>query len=192
MIASTVLGGGIGPCGWVINAQVPPGYARLDPDAHLRQIALQCGMTGRGAGMLTAALVGNYRQSVADGVAAVATVGLGGHRWTASGETDKATVPSAGTINVIAAMPVPLTDAALVNTVITVTEAKTQALLGAGLPCTGTPTDAVCVAVPATGTAVPFAGPRSEWGARLARAVYCAVGNGAIAWLRDHTGHITC
>ncbi|NEC40088.1 adenosylcobinamide amidohydrolase, partial [Streptomyces rubrogriseus] len=59
------------------------------------------------------------------------------------------------------------------------TEAKVQALLDAGLDCSGTPTDAVCVAARApVGEAEvhAFAGPRSEWGARLARAVHRAVG----------------
>jgi adenosylcobinamide amidohydrolase len=69
---------------------------------------------------------------------------------------------------------VPLTDAALVNAVMTLTEAKTQAVLDAGFPGTGTATDSVCVAVP-LGEGEAFAGPRSTWGARLARATYEAV-----------------
>ncbi|MFD0904727.1 adenosylcobinamide amidohydrolase, partial [Actinomadura sediminis] len=85
-----------------------------------------------------------------------------------------------GTINILAVLPVPLTDGALVNAVVTVTEAKTQALLEAGFPCTGTASDAVCVAVPEAGTPEPFAGPRSVWGARLARAVHRAVRAGAL------------
>jgi len=36
MLASTVLGGGLGERTWVLNAQVDAGYARLDPDQHLR------------------------------------------------------------------------------------------------------------------------------------------------------------
>ena len=37
-----------------------------------------------------------------------------------------------GTVNIFVSVPVPLTDAALVNAVITATEAKTQAVLDAG------------------------------------------------------------
>lgn len=81
-------------------------------------------------------------------------------------------------------LPAPLTDAALVNAVATATEAKVQALLDAGLDCSGTPTDSVCVAAPApspdSGAGEPFAGPRSRWGARLARAVHAAVLEGAL------------
>nr|AAM01216.1 unknown [Streptomyces venezuelae] len=122
MVSSAVLGGGIGERGWVLNAQVPPGYDRLDPVDHLRELA-----AGRG---------------------------------------------SPGTINIIVSCPVPLTDAALVNAVATATEAKVQALVELGADASGTPTDAVCVAAPTPeGTeAEPFAGPRSRWGARLARA----------------------
>jgi adenosylcobinamide hydrolase len=68
-----------------------------------------------------------------------------------------------------------LSDAALLNALCTATEAKTQALLAARVAGTGTASDAVTVVCSATGPAEPFAGPRSPWGARLARAVYEAV-----------------
>lgn len=83
-----------------------------------------------------------------------------------------------GTINIVVAVPVAMSDAALVNAVATATEAKVQALLDLGYDCSGTPTDAVCVAArtPVPGDEVhAFAGPRSLWGARLARAVHGAV-----------------
>ncbi|MGC5410892.1 acyl-CoA dehydrogenase family protein, partial [Streptomyces sp. DT225] len=37
--SSAVLGGGIGPRAWILNAQVPGGYPRMDPDRHLAGIA---------------------------------------------------------------------------------------------------------------------------------------------------------
>jgi adenosylcobinamide amidohydrolase len=93
-----------------------------------------------------------------------------------------------GTVNIVVHVPVALSDAALVNAVMTATEAKTQALLEAGYPCTGTASDAICVAapIPRAGEEEPFAGPRSAWGGRLARAVYAAVHAGAL----DYTGHL--
>ena len=75
----------------------------------------------------------------------------------------------------MAVLPVRLTDAALLNALCTATEAKTQALVEASVPGSGTASDAVTVACPATGPAEPFGGPRSPWGARLARAVHSAV-----------------
>jgi hypothetical protein len=49
-------------------------------------------------------------------------------------------------------------------------------MLDAGFPGTGTATDAVCAAAPASpgAAAEDFAGPRSAWGARIARAVHAA------------------
>jgi adenosylcobinamide amidohydrolase len=79
----------------------------------------------------------------------------------------------------VVSVPVPLTDAAFVNAIITATEAKSQAVIEAGFPGTGTASDAVCVAAPASGVPQDFAGPRSPWGARIARAVHEAVLAGA-------------
>lgn len=264
-ISSAMLGGGIGPASWVLNAQVPGAYSRMDPVEHLRELAAAYGLEGPGVGMLTAAAV--YRTVLrTDGaVTASATVGLRVPTWAAAPEnaldpelaplnadptdpaasadaaspvplvppvrsaktptatgaeaadttssasntssvdatnaaeasgavarTDGAGVPdragwSPGTVNIVVNVPVALTDGALVNAVVTATEAKTQALLEAGYPCTGTASDAICVAVRTDGDAEPFAGPRSEWGARIARAVHAAVYEGALgygAWLR--------
>jgi adenosylcobinamide amidohydrolase len=47
-----------------------------------------------------------------------------------------------------------------------------------GLDATGTATDAVCIACPDDGPRHAFGGPRSIWGARLARAVHAAVAAG--------------
>ena len=179
MISSGVLGGGIGPREWVLNAQVPAGYARTDPAGHLRELAGGLGLTGPGVGMLTAAAVTDLVTWSDEGVSAAATTGVRVPTWAAApaGADDPDLAP--GTINIVVSVPAPLSDAALVNAVITATEAKTQAVLDAGFPGTGTATDAVCIAAPASGEPVPFAGPRSEWGARIARAVYAAVLAGA-------------
>ena len=71
--------------------------------------------------------------------------------------------------------PTGLSDDALVNAVVTATEAKTQALLERGVPGTGTASDAVCIVCPLDGPTERFAGPRSVWGARLARATHAAI-----------------
>ncbi|GAA4237911.1 adenosylcobinamide amidohydrolase [Actinomadura meridiana] len=195
MIASAMLGGGIGPAGWVLNAQVAGGYSRMDPVAHLEELAKAQGLEGPGVGMLTAASVARTMRRDEDGVSVSATVGLRVPTWAAApaGTTDPELAPihgtphTPGTVNIVVAVPVPLTDAALVNAVVTVTEAKTQALLEAGYPCTGTASDAVCVAATTNGgPPEPFAGPRSIWGARIARAVHAAVHAGAL----DYTAYL--
>ena len=213
MISTGVLGGGLGPREWVLNAQVPAAYARTDPGAHLRKLAAGLGLGGPGVGLLTAAQVAGLVQREVEGVHAAATVGLRVPTWAAAppGHRDPDLAPAAppgrggphpapgdgkvpGTINVVVAVPVPLTDAAFVNAVVTATEAKVQAVLDAGFPGTGTATDAICVAAPDTdpdgAPGEDFAGPRSVWGARIARAVHAAVRAGADGYAATLNGRV--
>jgi adenosylcobinamide amidohydrolase len=180
--ASAPHGGGLATRRWIVNAQVPPSYARRDPDHHLRKLAVSLGLPGHGVGMLTAADVRSFVTTVDEGVEVVATVGLGEPEWAAAPRAaPRMPVRLAGTINVVALLPARLSDAALVNAIATATEAKAQALFELGIAGTGTATDAVCIATPADGRAETFGGPRSRWGSRLARAVRDAVRLGAPA-----------
>ena len=108
------------------------------------------------------------------GVEVSATVGLGHPTWAAAPDV-ASPVSLVGTINLVVVLPEALSDAALVNAVATATEAKSQALWEAGVDGTGTATDAVCVACPQDGAVHAFGGPRSVWGARVARAVHASV-----------------
>jgi adenosylcobinamide amidohydrolase len=225
MISSGVLGGGLGPREWVLNAQVPGRYSRMDPAAHLAEIAAGLGLDGPGVGLLTAAQVTDLVEAEDEGVRVAATVGLRVPTWAAvkPGTEDPELAPlelaplelaplelallelaptelaptelgstrawQPGTINIVVAVPVPLSDAAFVNAIITATEAKSQAVIEAGFGGTGTASDAICIAAPAQGSTTQggtaqrapedFAGPRSPWGARIARAVHAAVLTGA-------------
>ncbi|GAA3420629.1 adenosylcobinamide amidohydrolase [Streptosporangium vulgare] len=158
-ISSAMVGGGIGPAAWMLNAQVVAGYSRMDPVDHLLELA----PPGPGVGMLTAASVDHFTRARDGGAEAVATVGLRVPTWAAApeGAADPELAPMylPGTVNIAVAVPVAMSDAALVNAVMTVTEAKTQALLEAGFPCTGTASDAVCVAAPDRASGV-FRRPR--------------------------------
>jgi adenosylcobinamide hydrolase len=171
-ISSGVFGGGLGDRSWLVNAEVDDAY-HLAPAAHLRRIGAELGLAGAGVGLLTAAPVRRFRTGDDAGAECVATVGLSVPTWAAAPDgASSAWRP--GTINLVCWVPAPLDDAALVNTVITATEAKTQALVEAGVPGTGTASDAVVVCCPPGGGEV-YGGPRSTWGARLARAVHAAV-----------------
>ena len=192
VIASAVLGGGIREAGWVINAHVRSDYDRTDPQRHLREIAARAGLDAeQGVGLLTAADLGRVATAFDGPAGAVvrcdATVGVSYPTWASAPESE--TLPDKpwwpGTINLVCQLPVPLTDAALAGAGITVTEAKTQALLDGGVQGTGTASDAVVICCPVSGRnePVPFAGPRSEWGSRLARAVYRAVAHGLANYL---------
>ena len=180
MIASAPHGGGLGPRRWVVNAQVPPSYGRRDPDNHLTRLGVSLGLPGRGVGMLTATDVRAVSQAVDDGVEASATVGLGHPTWAAAADLARP-VSRVGTVNLLVVLPERLSDGARVNAVATATEAKAQALWESGVEGTGTATDAVCIACPDEGTPHAFGGPRSVWGARLARAVHAAVLDGLAA-----------
>lgn len=195
-ISSAVLGGGIGEHHWILNATVPLAYTRGDPDRHAAEIAAGLGLAGTGAGLLTAVDVTRHHGAADGGVHATATVGISSPAWAAAPDGDfrrelPAHVPpdpaglryAPGTINVVVAVPVPLGPGALVNAVLTATEAKTQALVELGVRATGTASDAIVVHCPTDGRDEPYAGPRSVWGARLARAVHAAVRDGTRAWL---------
>jgi adenosylcobinamide hydrolase len=172
-VSTAASGGGLGPRDWVVNAQVPGGYNRVDLDAHMAQIAGGAGLTGGGVGMFTAVDVRYFHPVVVDGAAAVATVGVTEPAWASAPSSD--TERAVGTINVVARLPVRIADGGLVNLATTITEAKCQALAERGVLGTGTPSDAVTVLCPLDGTPSPFGGPRSEWGARLARATHRAI-----------------
>ncbi len=175
-VSSAPLGGGLGRRQWVVNVQVPHSYARLDPEAHLAELASARGLAGPGVGMLTAVDLRQVWRQEDEGARVEVSVGITVPTWAAAPD-----VPlehrgvSPGTINVVGFVPERLSAAAMVNAVVSVTEAKSQALWDAGVPATGTASDAVCIVCPDDGPAQPFGGPRSQWGARLARAVHSAV-----------------
>jgi len=177
LAASTAsAGGGIGLRSWVLNARVTRDYARRDPEAHVGEIAARLGLDGAGVGMLTAADVAGVGVGSDHEVQAEATVGLGLPVWAAAPAVAAAAAATRpGTINVVAFVPARHSDAALANLLCTVTEAKVQALFEGAVDGTGTASDAVTVLCPSGGESEPFGGPRSRYGAPLARAVYAAV-----------------
>jgi adenosylcobinamide amidohydrolase len=182
VIASTAsCGGGLGERRWIINAQVGRDYRRRDLDAHGAELAQVAGLTGPGVVMLTAADVRSVCSAKDAGVRAFATVGLTSPTWAAAPDEVVVEDRVPGTINIVVGVPVRLEPAALLNALCTATEAKAQALFAAGVAGTGTASDAVAIICPTSGAAERFAGPRSEWGARLARAVHDAVLEGASA-----------
>ena len=90
-----------------------------------------------------------------------------------------------GTINVIVAVNRPLTDAALVEAVAIVTEAKTRALSEALVkstvseaPATGTGTDCVAVACPVGAPVFRYCGKHTGLGELVGRAVYETIAEG--------------
>jgi adenosylcobinamide amidohydrolase len=166
-LSSSAVGGGWGSIDWVIAIGVDLDYDRTDLDRHAAEVAAAVEAQGAGATLFTAVDVGDVCHGLCAGV-----------RVAAADEGGAASNPRPGTVNVVAQLPVALEAAAAVNAVVTITEAKAQALFEAGVDGTGTASDAVVVCWPPDGAPEPFAGPRSTWGARLARATHAAVAAG--------------
>ncbi len=182
-IGSAVLGGGLGHARSWLCATVGSDYARTDPAVDLLERARAAGAPQPVVGMLTAVDVRQVQRRVVGAATVHATVGVGcGIAAAGDRRPDWAPV---GTINLLIELEAALDDAALVGAMQTVVEAKVQALADARVPArngtgwaTGTPTDAVCIAVP-TGGGIPFAGTATAIGGDVAQAVYSAVLDGA-------------
>lgn len=100
-----------------------------------------------------------------------------------------------GTINILLHVSRPLSQAALIETVSIVTEARTAAILDAGIrragvAVTGTGTDCVVVAAPEGADGVRFAGLHTAVGEAVGAAVYRSVREGVDVWQRDFTAAI--
>lgn len=174
--SSAPFGGGMGLRSWIANVEVPKAYDRVDLAEHAAEVKAELELSGDGIVMLTAASVDAHTVADDHGVVATATVGLSMPVWAAAPDDDTGSWQP-GTINLMVWVPARLSLSALVGAVTTVTEAKVQALVERGVPGSGTASDAVCVACPADGPVETFAGVRSTWGARIARAVREAVGS---------------
>jgi adenosylcobinamide amidohydrolase len=179
-VSSAVVGGGIGERHWAFNAQVRSDYDRDDVTTHVGELARTFALEEDGVGMLTAANVRKRERATIEGVDVEATTGLSHPTWAAS--TAANSDAPIGTINTVIFVPTRLSEGALINAIATATEAKSQALFEAGVPATGTASDAVSLFCPLGGDIEQFCGPRSLWGARVARAVHRAVLAGAREW----------
>ncbi len=177
-LSSAVVGGGFNRTRDIINRHVSKHYDAPHPAEDLRRFARERGIEAPFVGLMTAAYVHRARLAhVYRGrihVVAVGTVGLSNP--TAAGVTPPFT-PRPGTINLILLVDAHLTPAAMVNAVITATEAKTAALYRRGIrtpeghPASGTSTDAIVIATTARGAPHPYAGPVTDVGWLIARAV---------------------
>lgn len=176
--SSAIVGGGLREVNWVINATVAVDYRLPDPVSHARSIAQEVHLEGEGACLLTAVDVSvNARWRSEDGVMAMATAGISQMGWAAMPVDADVDAPRPGTINIVVELPVAMSHGALVNMVMTATEAKAQYFAETRRRGTGTPTDAVVVLCPRGPVLADglYGGPRSRWGSVAARAVLAAL-----------------
>lgn len=178
-LSSASVGGGFSMPAWLLNIGVPHDYARIDLELHAAEIAAGPHLSGPGIAMFTAVDVTRAEHACFEGVSVSATVGVTKPTWAADPEAGHALWP--GTINLVAQVPVVMELAAMVQALVTMTEAKTQALLEAQVPGTGTGSDAVALVCSVADPAQRFGGVRSAWGHRLAMATHAAAHRGLSA-----------
>jgi adenosylcobinamide hydrolase len=178
VLSSAVVGGGLCHARDILNMHVADDYDGTDPGADLRAFAALRDAREPFVGLMTATWTQYARiaTQARDGltVAAVVSIGL------ANPECAGITPPMAsraGTINTVLLIDAALTPAAMVNAVITATEAKAMTLMdwevctSDGEPASGTTTDAVVIACTGRGDMLEYAGPATPLGWLLARAV---------------------
>jgi iron complex transport system ATP-binding protein len=191
VLSSAVVGGGFGSSREILNVHVDDKYDGERPEEDLAATAAELGVAEPFVGLMTAAYSEYARcavESLGDlTVAAVVSVGLSNTSSAGvtppigAGPADGAAAPGPGTINVILLVDGALTPAAMVNAVITATEAKTMTLgewdvkTPEGEAASGTSTDTVVVACTGRGAELRYAGPATPVGWLAARAVRAAM-----------------
>ena len=177
-LSSAVVGGGLTDVRYIINRHVDKNYHHPEPVDDLRDFAAGQDINEPFVGMMTAAYLDRARAVTLSRsgltVSAVVTAGLSNP--TAAGLSEPATL-TPGTINLILLVDARLGAAAMVNAVITATEAKTDVLAKHGVYtpdghlATGTSTDAIVLACTGRGNLVSYAGPATEIGWLIGQSV---------------------
>jgi adenosylcobinamide amidohydrolase len=186
-----IVGGGLSEASHVAWIEVRE--AELRPPVDARRYAarrLRAEGVPHGVALLTSRRVATYEEHVEEDagvrVRAVATVGLGN----ALRAGDPAGVAGRiGTINLLVHVPLALSDEALLEASAIATEAKTAAVLEAGvasrvsgLPATGTGTDCVVVTSAIAGRCESYAGKHTRLGALVGAAALHVVAAGVRRW----------
>jgi len=178
ILSSSPIGGGLRQTRYILNMHVSKGYDRNDPAPDLIECARNNGIREEFVGMMTAAYVEkaclDTEKSQNTTVCALLTAGLS-NACTAGITPPMKSRP--GTINIILLIDARLSDSALVNAVITATEAKCDVLrrlnwlTPEGELATGTSTDAVAIATTGHGELLHYAGPTTAVGWSIAQTV---------------------
>jgi iron complex transport system ATP-binding protein len=186
VLSSAVVGGDLATTRHILNMHVHDNYNNDTPATDLTALANSLGINEPFVGLMTAAKLERAqvvcKEEAGVTVAAILTVGL--TLPTAAGVTESAVqLNQPGTINTILVINANLTPAARANAIITATEAKTLALIEAGVRtpegglATGTGTDSIVITTTQRGPLCEYAGPVAPVGALLARAVRTAMQN---------------
>jgi adenosylcobinamide hydrolase len=193
-VSSAIVGGGVAEVRSIVNLHVPRGFQCDESERRLDDFVRRRSLARPFVGLLTGAATEQAEHTTErrEGLTVWSIVTLGlSNRSTAGRSPAMAWRPS--TINTIVIVDGQPEDAALVNLVITATEAKTLALADGGVRSldgemvTGTSTDAVVVAATGRGASYRFGGPVSELGSVVARAVKSTMDASVARWMREHS-----
>lgn len=193
-LISSIWGGGFQTSYFIINRQVPKSYMSDDPGREMGDFLSRMGYPAEhSVGMLTAAWVDHagHETMALDDLTVSAWVTVGLSNAARAGDIVDVDRLYPGTINSIVLVDGWMTDAAMVNAVITATEAKTALLQELRIPAgpdgrhaTGTTTDAIVVAATQRGASrYTYAGTATRLGYLIGRTVYEAGRQAAVAYL---------
>ncbi len=154
--ASNGADGGLSDVKTLFNITVPQGFSENAVE-FIERVSMRHGFLMPQFGLLTTVPMENLCIAQYDDITAFVTAAVS--------ERNR-------TINILVTSGKPMTDAALLGAMMTVTEAKMKAVLERKLPATAVSTDAVIVAAEKSDAApIEFAGPLTEVGMRIMDAV---------------------
>jgi len=194
VVSSAVLNGGFVEASHILNLGVSGRLTagetlRQSPGATLAAYCSDCGWSGNTVGMMTSASMNSFRmgRAVEQGVEILVLVTAGLSNVRRAGDPAEyrrmaaATGPT-GTINMICLTSAGLTRAAMIEAVITATEAKAAALQNLGIRspvskglATGTGTDAIAIAAGHGPPEIEYCGKHVIFGQILASLVIEAI-----------------
>jgi adenosylcobinamide hydrolase len=178
-LSSAIVGGGYNRTCHILNANVDKNFVTKNPKVWLRSLAKDMGIDESFIGLMTAVKLRKARFAFfeSDGMGAGALVTAGVGNATSAGITPPYS-HRPGTINTILLLDAHLTRAAMLNAVITATEAKCavlkerNVLTPDGDAATGTSTDTVTIACTGNGPLQSYAGAVTTIGWLIGRAVH--------------------
>lgn len=188
-LSNAVFNGGMSSADQLVNWKVPLDYNGGDPQEEIASQLRQWELAPeRSVVLMTAAKLTHASVAeIADSHFKLICITTAGTRNAARAGSDRTVYPAwrAGTINTMLLFDGQMTDSAMVNALITATEAKAAALqdiglrdMDNGLIATGTSTDAVILGVSGNstyGAIHEYAGTATEVGAAIGRLVYDTV-----------------
>lgn len=190
VLSSTIMGGGLTETDTLFILEVKMGYDNPRPEDDLEEVRRRYSLPEDSVGFMTAADVDRVltvKRDEVNGKRAIAVVTAGVTNAVYAGERlpqeiiDLLPKHVAGTINIIALVDRPVQDCGLAGGFITITEAKSAALMDMRVKGTGTTSDAVAIASP-VGDGDKYCGPATDVGIAVARAVREGVADSIRKW----------